>query len=313
MPKGSPIKSGIWLFVSALTGMLCAALAQGQNLFVTENQYANVDEFAADGTGSTILTEWGQLQGLACDSAGDLFVAAGPRILEIAPGETGTFTFFALFGVDNPYGLAFNGEGNLFSANYYSGNIYEFTPSGTRSTFASGLNYPVGLAFDTNGDLFESDGGSGNIYEFRPNGSRSTFASGLDVPWGLAFNNAGILFAADGSGSIYEFAPNGARSTFASGFTRPNQLAFNSAGDLFVADGLYDGNGYVAEISPEGVQSTFVSGLGNPVGLAFQPVPEPTAWSMVAIGMLALLGVLRQGGRSVDAPRYVKSQGSQIV
>ena len=29
-----------------------------------------------------------------------------------------------------------------------SGNIYEFTPGGTRSTFASGLNGPLFLAFE---------------------------------------------------------------------------------------------------------------------------------------------------------------------
>ena len=50
-------------------------------------------------------------------------------------------------GLDEPYGLAFNSAGNLFEADYGSGNIYEYTPGGARSTFASGLNGPYGLAF----------------------------------------------------------------------------------------------------------------------------------------------------------------------
>jgi hypothetical protein len=37
------------------------------------------------------------------------------------------------------------------------------------------------------GDLYESDSNSGNIYEFTPGGTRSTFASGLDRPNFLAF------------------------------------------------------------------------------------------------------------------------------
>ena len=39
-----------------------------------------------------------------------------------------------------PVGLAFNSAGNLFAAG--SGNIYEFTPGGVQSTFASGLYWP---------------------------------------------------------------------------------------------------------------------------------------------------------------------------
>src|ERR1017187_10301030 len=36
---------------------------------------------------------------------------------------------------------------NLFVSDAGSGNIYEFTPGGVQSTFASGLNQPLGLAF----------------------------------------------------------------------------------------------------------------------------------------------------------------------
>src|SRR5208282_3144600 len=115
---------------------------------------------------------------------------------------------------------------NLFVADAGSGNIYEFTPGGAQSRFASGLVYPTGLAFNSAGDLFEADLYSGNIYEFTPGGVRSTFATGLDYPQGLAFNSAGDLFAADlGSGNIYEFTPGGAQSTFASGLG-PTGLAF---------------------------------------------------------------------------------------
>jgi hypothetical protein len=46
---------------------------------------------------------------------------------------------------------------NLFVDDYYSGNLYELTPSGTRSTFASGLGNPFNLAFDSAGNLYEAD------------------------------------------------------------------------------------------------------------------------------------------------------------
>src|SRR5437764_1134250 len=85
---------------------------------------------------------------------------------------------------------------NLFEADANSGHIYEFTPGGARSTFASGLNGLAGLAFDSAGNLFEADNGSGHIYEFAPGGAQSTFASGLNGPVGLAFDSAGNLFEA---------------------------------------------------------------------------------------------------------------------
>jgi sugar lactone lactonase YvrE len=169
-------------------------------------------------------------------------------------------------GLNNPFHLAFDSAGNLFVADQGSGNIYKFKPGGVRSTFASGLSYPAGLAYDSTGDLFEADGGSGNIYEFTPGGVRSTFASGLNNPVGLAFNSAGNLFVSDYDGTLYEFTSGGVRSTFASGLDNPNGLAFDTASNLFVAD---QGSGNVFKYTPGGMRSTFASGLSHPNGLAF--------------------------------------------
>jgi len=35
---------------------------------------------------------------------------------------------------------------NIFVSDYYSGNIYQYTPGGTRSTFATGLPNPLEVA-----------------------------------------------------------------------------------------------------------------------------------------------------------------------
>src|SRR5437867_1985902 len=83
---------------------------------------------------------------------------------------------------------------NLFASDAIAGSIYEFTPGGTQSTFATGLNHPWGLAFDSAGNLFEADFNSNNIYKFTTAGARSTFATGLSNPMDLAFNSAGNLF-----------------------------------------------------------------------------------------------------------------------
>src|SRR6188472_566327 len=127
---------------------------------------------------------------------------------------------------------------NLFvSSDAGGGNIYEFTPNGVRSTFASGLT--GALAFDKAGNLFVADRGNGAIYKIAPAGVRTTFASGLDLPTALAFDRTGNLFVTtgdqdddgfpiNGSGKIYKLTPNGVRTTFASGLDLPTALAFDS-------------------------------------------------------------------------------------
>src|SRR5437870_834881 len=61
---------------------------------------------------------------------------------------------------------------NLFVSGGDPGNgkIFEFTPDGVETTFASGLNSPQNLAFDSEGNLFVVD--SGAIYKFTPDGVR---------------------------------------------------------------------------------------------------------------------------------------------
>jgi hypothetical protein len=66
----------------------------------------------------------------------------------------------------------------------------------------------------------------------------------------------------------------------------PDGLAFNNAGDLFVAD---SSSGNIYEFTPDGVRNSFASGLEQPYGLAFEPVPEPSALGLLAVGATALL------------------------
>jgi hypothetical protein len=87
--------------------------------------------------------------------------------------------------------------------------------------------------------------------------------------------------------------PNGASITFASGLgDHPHGLAFDGAGNLFLASGAID------EFTPDGTQSIFASGLDSPQSLAFAPVPEPSTWAMLALGIGAILGGLRLRRRS---------------
>ena len=169
--------------------------------------------------------------------------------------------------------------------------IFEFTPEGTQSTYASGLEHPRGLAFDTVGNLFAAeilardDHDIGRVLKFNMRNHVSTFGSVANFTFeGLATDIAGnayVMATDDGSptaaGTIFKFTPTGERIVFGSvpGTPNPTQakwgLAFDSAGNLYAADGDAQ---TIYEFAPNGSRAVFVGPSAfaegeYPVGLAF--------------------------------------------
>jgi MYXO-CTERM domain-containing protein len=112
-------------------------------------------------------------------------------IQSFTPGSVAST--FASTGLSNPAGLAFDGSGNLYAANFGNNTIEKFTPGGVASTFAStGLSLPEGLAFDGSGNLYAVNAGNGTIEEFTPGGVASTFATTTAAPRFLAFGPSAV-------------------------------------------------------------------------------------------------------------------------
>ncbi len=132
-----------------------------------------------------------QPQGLAFDSAGNLFVAnyGADTIVKTTP--QGSSSVFAS-GLDAPFARAFDSAGNLYSANYGTSSIVKFAPDGTPTTFATGQTYTPGLAFDASGNLYAADNSPSVISEFTPGGSRSVFSTAITHPAGIAFGLASV-------------------------------------------------------------------------------------------------------------------------
>jgi len=96
---------------------------------------------------------------------------------------------------------------NIFVANFSSGKVAEFDPSGNLITnaFVWGLNGPAGLAFDSNGNLYVANYFGNVVSKFNASGILITnsFASGLNGPIGLAFDGGGNLYVANlGSSTV---------------------------------------------------------------------------------------------------------------
>jgi len=177
-------------------------------------------------------------------------------------GGTPTISPFAS-GINEPGGLAFGPEGNLYVADGLDHTVDKVTPGGQVTTFASGFPgsdvfaTPTDLAFNSAGDLFVADSSADTLFEVNPTGQVTTFSSGFDEPVSLAFDSAGNLYVANvGDGKVSKVTPAGQVTTFASGFDDPVSLAFDSAGNLYVGSGEIH---TVDKVTPGGNISTFAS------------------------------------------------------
>ena len=181
---------------------------------------------------------------------------------------------------------------NLYvSANVPGGShaIFEYTPTGTQSTYATGLDNPRGLAFDSSGNLFVAhlkepdDHVIGRVLKFNLRNHVSTFGSAVNFQFeGLALDAADNVYvmgtditSPTEAGTIYKFTPDGERIVFGSIPSQSWGLAFDSAGNLYAAEGAVDfGIAMILKFAPDGTRTVFAGPCEfaegeYPVGLAF--------------------------------------------
>lgn len=161
----------------------------------------------------------------------------------------------ALAPVNQPKGMAVDGAGDVYVADYGHSQIKKITPSGQvivlagsgTPGFADGpaasaqFAYPYDVAVDTAGDVFVADQGNDRIREILPSGQVVTIAGN------------GTSGNVDGPAATAEFS-------------NPAGVAVDAAGNLYVADYR---NHSVREISAGNV--TTIAGNGSP-GFADGPV-----------------------------------------
>lgn len=174
------------------------AIDRSDNLFVMAIAWSNtvsiIYKLTPEGTRRSFGYVPGHGMGLAFDSAGNLFAAdaTDKTIYKFTPdGTRSVFVGPEAFTKPEtgPIGLAFDHFGNLFVSTavfpYNGDGILKFTPSGVKSTFASGLPNPRGLIFDSAGKLFVGQippSAAGDILKFTRKGVPTVFASEIGVP-----------------------------------------------------------------------------------------------------------------------------------
>jgi sugar lactone lactonase YvrE len=256
------------------TAALLLATASHATTIYVSNSGDNTIEQYTDGVGAVFAhTGLSFPEGLAMDSAGNLFVSnrGNNTIMKFTPGGVGSV--FASTGLNAPMGLVFDSAGNLFVANIAGGTIMKFTPSGVGSLFAT-VGMPAGLAFDKAGNLFATTVGF-TITRFTPDGVGTLWATAGRAPGGLAFDVAGNLYTGNGDdNTVGEFTPAGVGSIFANTLmSGPLGVAFDPAGNLYVAN---NHNNTVTKYTSAGVGSVFANtGLSVPTFIMVAPENHP--------------------------------------
>jgi len=249
---------------------------QGNSLIRKIDPALNVTTFAGkagitgSANGMDTLAAFNKPFGVAVDASGNVYVAdAGNNsIRAISPaGLVSTFAGTGIPGFTNgadtatfnsPLGVAVDGGGNVYVADYENDLIRKITPAGVVSmlagTGATGadngtattatFDLPEGVAVDAGGNVYVADNGNNLIRKITPDGTVSTLAG------------SGSVGSANGTGT-------------AASFNSPFGIAVDATGNVYVADA---GNNLIRKITPAGVVSTFAGsgkkGTGNATGAA---------------------------------------------
>ncbi len=213
--------------------------------------------------------------------------------------------------IKEPFGLAFDGKGNLFISDGETGKIWQADKAGTLKVITDKLDTPSGIAFDKNGDLYVADPGSHTIKKINVTSGEVSVAAGVEnqpgfldgdaqtalfnAPIGIAIGEDGKIFVADTYNDRIRMIEGGKVSTIAGSgqgfadadtglqakFDTPCGIAVTKAatkdGGVLVAD---TGNARLRLIDKSGKVSTLAGGgtgqSALPLDASFaEPLAEP--------------------------------------
>jgi streptogramin lyase len=201
-------------------------------------------------------------QTLTVTQAGSIYVAAG------------TVTTLDSNGLSSPSGVAVDGSGNAYWADYGNSAVYEWTVANNTATelVSSGLNGPEAVAVDSAGNVYITDTVNNAIKEWTVATSNviTLVSNGLSGPKGVAVDVAGNVYIADtGHSAIKEWTPGNTNVTtlVSSGLSGPQGVAVDIAGNVYIND---TGHNELKEwiFGSTNVITLVSSGLDQPLGAA---------------------------------------------
>ena len=210
--------------VTTVAGGGTGAIADG--IPATAVDLGTPGAIVTDSAGNLYLTEFVDQKVLKIDSLGIIHTVAGNGSIGYS-GNNGPATAASL---NYPYGLAFDGSGNLYISDNLNYVIRKLAPDGIITTIAGNasagyagdngpatdakLNEPFGLTFDNAGNLYVADFGNNTVRKITPSGIISTVAGNI---------------------ASFGYSGNGGPATDASLFN-PIDVAVDAHNNLLIAD-----------------------------------------------------------------------------
>lgn len=243
------------------------ALDSGGNVYVTDYMNHTVRKVTPAGVVTTIAgsadnaglangqgtaAQFKSLQGIAVDSAGNVYVAdAGNRAIRKI-SSSGLVTTLAdgagTFG--DIRGITLDSDGNVYVADFNANVIWKVTPAGVITVFAGSpptagsadgttsarFNAPSGIALDSAKNLYVADTLNNTVRKISSGGTVTTLA-------GLAGRSSSL----DGKGTTARFED-------------PYAVAADGAGNVYVADAT---DHSIRKISADGTVTTLAGKAGT--------------------------------------------------
>lgn len=235
------------------------------------------------GTVTAIAGNWQSPEGVAVDSAQNVYVAdsTASAVYEYSLGGTLLATIGS--GLKTPSSVAVDAAGNVYIADAGNGRVVQVpVVNGVLSNAGqvvvyTGTSGPAGLSVDAGGNLYLADSGNKRVLRLPNTGGIPSSAlaamvgSGFTAPLAVAVDAAGDVFVAD-TANVYEVqAIIGAQSSVYSSALTPAGIALDASGSLYIAD---TGNQKVIRIPNEngalnpGDLVVVGAGIANPYAVA---------------------------------------------
>jgi sugar lactone lactonase YvrE len=190
-------------------------------------------------------------------------------------------------GLSEPTGVAVDGSGNVYIADFDNNRVLMEAPSAggyTQSTIGTGLTRPSGVAVDGSGNVYIADYGNSRVLKetlsmgaYTQSVVANSTSNGLSAPFGVAVDGSGNVYIADQDNFrvLKESLTAGAytQSVVANyannGLNNPKGVAVDGIGNVYIAD-TFNSQVLLETLSAGSyAQSTVANSTSNGLDLPF--------------------------------------------